>query len=91
MTELTPEKLREAANVVEEYNIRRQGVDPYTARSPITLLRAADNIEAENNAKAEREKVIEELVTGMYPTDYVSSIRDRATRLYDKGWRKQGE
>lgn len=86
MIELTPEKLREAANVVEAYNIRRQGADPYTARSPITLLRAADNIEAE---KAEQDREIEELVNDMYPIDYVSSIRDRATRLYDKGWRKQ--
>lgn len=90
--ELTPEKLREAANVVEEYNIRCKGTDPdLIARNPATLRRIAGQLEAENAEKAERDRAIEELVADMYPTDYVSSIRDRAIRLYDKGWRKQSE
>lgn len=49
---------------------------------------AANRLEAENALKAERDREIEELVTDMYPTDYLS-VRERAVKLYDAGWRKR--
>lgn len=88
MIKLTPEKLREAADVIEEYNVRCEGYSPdLVARTPSTLRRVADQIEAENAEKVERDKAIEELVNDMYPTDELS-LRGRAVLLYDAGWRK---
>lgn len=86
MTELTPEKLREAADVVAAYAFDRREKDPSFRMVDAEILRvAANRLEAEN---AERDREIEELVNDMYPTDHLS-VRERATRLYDAGWRKQ--
>lgn len=58
--ELTPEKLREAADVVEAFNYRCGRLDPdLEMRNPASLRRAADDIEAKNAKKAERDKAVE--------------------------------
>lgn len=100
MIELTPEKLREAADVVEAYSIRCKGAgraltpsrvvwsdraDPdLVAWNPATLRRIADRLEAENAEKVERDKAIEELANDMGD----DCNRACARRAYDAGWRK---
>ena len=93
MIELTPEKLREAADVVEAFNYRCGRLDPdLEMRNPASLRRVADDIEAKNAKKAERDRAVEALSKHIYEGFdgwmYAPTADRIAKSLYDAGWRK---
>jgi len=91
MTELTPEKLRDAAEVVDAYFQSVCGLAGQSSLS-VSLRLKADGIEAKNAKKAERDKVISELsenIRDRFDGWMYAPTADRiAESLYEAGWRK---
>lgn len=79
MTTLTPEELRQAADVVEQWNAAADYGDPpdLVAQSPRGLRRFADHLEAEAEKTARRERLVEELAQTMHQTDVAVGHRLR--------------
>ena len=90
MTELTPEKLREAADVVEMYIAKfGWGAPDDLLISPFQIRLAAADIEAEKTERAERDRAIEELAALINVG--TGNSRLAAANVYDAGWRKTGD
>ena len=91
MTELTPEKLRDAAEVVDAYFQSVCGLAGQSSLS-VSLRLKADGIEAKNAKKAERDRAVEALSKHIYEGFdgwmYAPTADRIAKSLYDAGWRK---
>lgn len=95
-----PDRMREAAKVLREADSRCHGrIEGWT---PLDLEGTAEAWEAEDNAAAEREAMVEELAQEVYVVIWGASgatweryaskgiMRARARRLIAAGWRKGG-
>lgn len=100
MTDSLPDRMREAAKVLREADRRCHGrIEGWT---PLDLEGTAEAWEAEDNAAAEREAMVEELAREVYAVIWGASgatwernaskeiMRAHARRLIAAGWRKGG-
>ena len=101
MSESLPQRMREAAKVLDEASARKQLNDdsrvPWTA---FQLRYTADRFESEDNTTAELESLVEELAKTLLETCHdilriessgplFDDAREGARKLIDAGWTKQ--